>query len=175
MELTFAEVFQRAVREAQPDADPVLTKGDGVTPNAGMDVDSAILSARRTVTWASGASLRYGQIVRPATPNGLEYQVVTPGVAGATEPDWNAGRGGWGSSSGGRIYDNTAVLEQYGADSGEFDVNLAMGRVLQLKADRLGDRMDYSADAVTYKETGPRQYWQERADAYLKTGAAMIA
>lgn len=175
MELTFSQVFERAVRESQPDADPVLSKGDGVTPNAAMDVDGAILSARRAVTWASGVVLRYGQIVRPATPNGLEYRVAVPGLAGGFEPAWGTGSSAWGSRAASRVYDNTAILEQYGADSGEFDVDIALGRVLQLKADRCGDRIDYSADGVNFKETQTRDYWQKRADSYLKAGTAMIA
>jgi hypothetical protein len=175
-ELTYADVFARVMREAQPDADPALTRGDGQTPYPAADVDAIILSTLRAMTWTAGAVLGYGQIVRPTVLNGTEYIVVVPGVAGVSqEPVWPSISQRWGSYTSGRIADGTAFLEVFGTDSGEYDVELALGRVLQLKADRCGDRIDYSADGVNFKETQTRDYWQTRADRYLKTGAAMIA
>jgi hypothetical protein len=41
-----------------------------------------------SATWATGATYRVGQVVRPTVGNGLLYQVTTAGVSAAGEPTW---------------------------------------------------------------------------------------
>ena len=47
----FTATFNKVVRLLNPDAVPVLTKGDGTTIDLTRDVDAAIVNNRRATTW----------------------------------------------------------------------------------------------------------------------------
>lgn len=57
--------------------------------------------------WQSSHAYASGDIVGPATPNGLQYRVTTAGTSGSSEPSWPAS---------GTVTDGTVVLTENGAD-----------------------------------------------------------
>lgn len=82
----FSEAFAEVKRAVQPDVDPKLSYGDGVTPDADAELDSIILTSARAVVWEAGAEVGYGNVIVPTRGNGRKYRVTTPGTLGSSEP-----------------------------------------------------------------------------------------
>jgi len=64
--------------------------------------DDILGLGRYDVGWAASTARSYGYRARPTVANGFTYRVVTPGVAGSTEPAWP-------TTEGATIQDGTIV------------------------------------------------------------------
>jgi hypothetical protein len=122
----FSTAFAELVDACQPDSDPVLTKGDGVTADVTKELDR-ILERNKTGTWAVGATVVYGQKVLPTSSNGHVYQAKQAGTTGSAEPSW-------GTADYSRVGDGTVVWEESGSHSGSpYNMRAAIHGAFALK------------------------------------------
>jgi hypothetical protein len=161
----YSEAFNELVDAAQPDRDPVLTKGDGTTPDLTKELDR-ILERHRTPSWSGTLGVKYGARVLPAAGNGHVYRAVRGGTTGGSEPAWPAGDYS-------RVSDGTVIWEEDGRFVGSpYDVRGAIHEACQMKADKCSDRVDSSADGASYRESQTAEYWLKRARRYAPVGVA---
>jgi hypothetical protein len=137
----WSDAFAELVRLAQPDSEPVLTKGGGTTADATKELDAILLANARGITWASGATVVYGDTILPLTRMGRRFRVTTGGVLGSTEP-------AWGDYEGSVVTSGTVVMAEDGSDFGNlYDVRGAAYRALDLKVQKAVNKDQYLQDA----------------------------
>lgn len=130
----FSEAFAEVKRVVQPDVDPTLTYGDGTTPDPEMELDSIILASLRATAWASGAAVKYGDVIVPTVGNGRKYRVTTAGALGLTEPS------SWPDYDYGSVASGTATLEEDGRFVGSvYDVRAAVRGAFELKLSKAAE------------------------------------
>lgn len=148
----FSEAFAEVKRVVQPDVDPVLTYGDGTTPDPTKELDSIILASARAMVWQASLAVKYGDIVVPTVGNGRRYRVVTAGTLGSTEPS------SWPDYDYGSVESGTATLEEDGRFVGSiYDVRAAIRECARVMKEKWRDTTDVSADGRSIKDD---QVWQ---------------
>lgn len=93
------EALEELIRLVQPDSEPELNI---------EDVEKILDKNLRVATWSAGRSLKYGQLIFPATRNGHVYRVTIAGTTGTAEPTWPL-------NDSSTVYNGTVTLEEYGA------------------------------------------------------------
>jgi hypothetical protein len=133
----YADAFKEVFDAVQPDSDPVLSYGDGETPDPEKELDR-IIERCKTATWEASTdeepvTIRYGEKRVPTVGNGHVYQAKQGGVTGTTEPSW-------GVSDYSRVSDGTVVWEEAGVFVGNtYDTRAAKYAALDMKLSKTGE------------------------------------
>lgn len=160
----YSDAFREVFDACQPDTDPVLTYGDGETPDTEQELDRAIEKSKRAVLWEAGLAVKYGQRVVPTVGNGRKYKVTRAGTLGSSEPSWPQ----WDYGS---VESGTVRLVEDGFFEGSvYDVRAAKYAACQMKADKCSDRVDFSADGANYKESQTAEYWLKKVRKFAPVG-----
>lgn len=166
----YAAAFKELVRLVQPDTDPVLTKGGGVTPDATKELDSVLVAAKVASTFAASTAYAYGAVVLPSTRNGRRYRVTQGGTSGATEPTWPTDAYGTVTSGSGSP---ALTFEEDGpAPSNIYDVRRAAYEAWNLKAAKASDRVSLTSDGQSVSEHQTPQFCLSKAQRYAPLGVA---
>jgi hypothetical protein len=137
----WSDAFSEVKSVVEPDRDPQLDYGDGVTANPVKELDAAILSSVRGVTWSASATLVYGQTVFPSSRNGHRYRVTAGGQLAATEPSWPTAQ----ESS---VTSGAVTLVEDGMDFDSiYDLRAAKYRALDKKVMKAANDNQYLNDA----------------------------
>lgn len=124
----FSEAFAEVKRAVQPDVEPVLTYGDGVTPDPESEVDAIILASTRAAVWSADLEVKYGDVVVPTVGNGRKYKVTVAGTLGSTEPS------SWPGYDYGSVESGTVTMVEDGYfRGGVYDVRMATYKCFLLK------------------------------------------
>lgn len=137
----YAAAFAELKRAVQPDAEPALTYGDGVTPNAAMELDAILLNNRRAVTWANALAVNHGDLIVPTSRAGRAYRVTRAGVLASPEPSWP-------TADYAAVTSGTAELEEAGYFAGNiYDLRGAKYEALDLKVQKAASKTRVIANA----------------------------
>lgn len=74
-----AAALKQVLRFVQPDIVPKLDDSE---------IEEALDSNVRQVTWVVATAYKFGAVVRPPTPNGFRYRCVVPGTSQDTDPGY---------------------------------------------------------------------------------------
>jgi hypothetical protein len=137
----WSDAFAEVSRRVQPDAEPVLTKGDGETPDRASELDAILLSTLRPV-WIAGHTYGYGdEVVLPAR-NGHRYRCVIAGTSDSTQPAFSTVQGGTTS-------DNGVVWLEVGVDySSPYDTRRAIRECWEAKLAKASEYEGGSESAI---------------------------
>lgn len=161
----YSDAFSALKDAVQPDVDPVLTYGDGETPDTEKDLDR-ILERHKTAAWGAEAVVRYGERRVPVTGNGHVYRAAQGGTTAATEPSWP-------TSDYSQASDGTVVWEEAGAFSGSvYAVRAAIYEALNLKLTKAANDVQFLNDARAQASSYLFLNLQRLRDRYRPVGVA---
>lgn len=112
-----------------------VTKGEARDTS---EIEAILDRSRASTTWAASTQVNVGDLRLPTVRNGRQYRAIKSGVTGATEPTWSFSSSSVFQSStiGSRVYDGTAVFEDYGTQDNEYDIWQAAHEVWDKKCAR---------------------------------------
>jgi hypothetical protein len=125
----YKTAFAEVVRRVRADDDPVLTYGNGVTPDVNQELDAILESpeVKRAATWAAGTAYDVGDVVMPNPRDGHRYRCSKGGTSGNAQPTFN-------NSSGSLTSDNTCGWTEAGPQLPNiYDIRRACYLALDLK------------------------------------------
>lgn len=155
----WSDAFNMVRAAVQPDSEPVLTYGDGNTPDPNSELDRLILDNLRASTWQPNTAYVCGTTIMPTVQDGHRYHCTKSGTSGSSEPIFNSGSGSITS-------DGTVQWTEWGPDyANPYDVRRAIRAGWLMKA----------AKASEYEAPDESRIYDkcmQQADQYLPVGVA---
>lgn len=166
----YSDAFKEVFDAVQPDSDPVISYGDGETPDVEKELDR-IIERCKTATWEASTeeepvTVRYGEKRLPTSGNGHIYKAVQGGVTGSTEP-------AWGLTNYSQVTDGTIIWEEAGYFVGSvYDTDSAKYAALDVKVQKAVSKDQYLQDGRGTASTFLYLNCQRERDKYKPVGIA---